>query len=294
MGWSLPGPFGACRPGGFYVVERLRSSERWRWLDNKTFGRSGTSRGEESRAERGKPSAGKMLTGACRATWRCLGPEAANQDGFWLVGARSPRSSNWNTNSAWRANGAPNRAVAERGLAEVASGARHLRHQVTENKRWLHLATRLEEPDRADTRERPRAPVTDVAAPLIGDGEVGVPAPAYAYFAAFRRGSEPYALARVHVAKEIYARPRSASPADGLCCAGGDEGRADRPRASGLVDQHGRCRSRPASRVAISAPTAEARCIVTDANVVVLYLGEVDYPGEVMRLNIELIDRRRR
>ena len=46
--------------------------------------------------------------------------------------------------------------------------------------------------------------------------------------------------------------------------------------------------------IAMNAPTAEARCVVTDHDEVVIYMGEVTYPGDVVRLNIELIDRRRR
>ena len=42
-----------------------------------------------------------------------------------------------------------------------------------------------------------------------------------------------------------------------------------------------------------SAPTAEARCIVTDTDNVVIYVGEITYRGDVVRLNIELIKRRR-
>jgi GntR family transcriptional regulator len=44
----------------------------------------------------------------------------------------------------------------------------------------------------------------------------------------------------------------------------------------------------------MNAPTAEARCVVSDPDGVVIYVGEVTYPGDVVRLNIELIDRRQR
>jgi GntR family transcriptional regulator len=35
--------------------------------------------------------------------------------------------------------------------------------------------------------------------------------------------------------------------------------------------------------------TAEARCIVTDKDDVVIYVGEFTYPGDYVKLNIELI-----
>jgi GntR family transcriptional regulator len=41
--------------------------------------------------------------------------------------------------------------------------------------------------------------------------------------------------------------------------------------------------------IALNAPTAEARCVVTDASGTAIYLGEITYPGDCVRLNIELI-----
>ena len=41
--------------------------------------------------------------------------------------------------------------------------------------------------------------------------------------------------------------------------------------------------------IALNAPTAEARCIVADKDGVVIYVGEITYPGDYVRLNIELI-----
>jgi GntR family transcriptional regulator len=41
--------------------------------------------------------------------------------------------------------------------------------------------------------------------------------------------------------------------------------------------------------IALNAPTAEARCVVTDDSGRVVYVGEITYPGDCVRLNIELI-----
>ena len=41
--------------------------------------------------------------------------------------------------------------------------------------------------------------------------------------------------------------------------------------------------------IALNAPTAEARCVVTDEKGVIIYIGEITYPGDCVRLNIELI-----
>ena len=47
-------------------------------------------------------------------------------------------------------------------------------------------------------------------------------------------------------------------------------------------------------RMALNAPTAEARCVVTDASKVVIYIGEITCPGDCVRLSIELIGQGRR
>jgi GntR family transcriptional regulator len=46
--------------------------------------------------------------------------------------------------------------------------------------------------------------------------------------------------------------------------------------------------------IAINAPTAEARCVITDAEGIVIYVGQITYPGDCVRLNIELIGSERR
>jgi GntR family transcriptional regulator len=41
--------------------------------------------------------------------------------------------------------------------------------------------------------------------------------------------------------------------------------------------------------IPLNAPTAEARCVVADKDGVVIYVGEITYPGDYVKLNIELI-----
>jgi GntR family transcriptional regulator len=41
--------------------------------------------------------------------------------------------------------------------------------------------------------------------------------------------------------------------------------------------------------IPLNAPTAEARCIVADKDDVAIYVGEITYPGDYVRLNIELM-----
>jgi GntR family transcriptional regulator len=165
------------------------------------------------------------------------------------------------------------------------------------NKRWLHLATDWESliaPIRENVLEL--LPTTDAPpAPLIGEGE-GKPASSYTYLRSVqKRGSEPYALARVHIAREIYARaPKRFAAHPALAVLAEMKGAPIAHAHQTLSISAADVETARHLDIAISAPTAEARCVVTDANDVVIYLGEVTYPGDVVRLNIELINRRRR
>lgn len=105
-----------------------------------------------------------------------------------------------------------------------------------------------------------------------------------------KRGREPYALARVHIASRIYARAPKLFAAraalavlaemDGL-----DLARAHQALTIGAADLDVARRL----DIPMNAPVVEARCVVTDGDGFVIYLGEITYRGDVVRLNIELI-----
>ena len=177
------------------------------------------------------------------------------------------------------------------GLLEVAPGPRHLRHQDRGARPLAAARHRLGEPDRSHPRPHPAVLPSDTdTAPRIEEGD-GIPAPAYvAIRSVQKRAGKPYAYARVHVAKHIHARAPKAfasrvalavlSEMKGLAIA-----RAYQTVVVGAADldtaQH--------LGVPLNAPTAEARCIVADKDGVVIYVGEITYPGDYVRLNIELI-----
>ncbi|MBV9567479.1 MAG: GntR family transcriptional regulator [Hyphomicrobiales bacterium] len=165
-----------------------------------------------------------------------------------------------------------------------------------ENKRWIHLATDWEslvEPIRENVLEL-LPTINPPPVPMIDEGE-GQPAASYTYLRSVqKRGSEPYALARVHIAKEIYTRaPKRFAARPALAVLAEMKGVPIAHAHQTLSISAADVETARHLEIAISAPTAEARCVVTDANDVVIYAGEVTYPGDVVRLNIELIERRR-
>ncbi|SED75538.1 GntR family transcriptional regulator [Rhizobiales bacterium GAS191] len=163
------------------------------------------------------------------------------------------------------------------------------------NERWLQLATDWESliaPIRENVLER--LPAAGAAVPLMAD-EGGMPAPAYTYIRSVqKRGSEPYAFARVHVATHVYAKaPKLFARRPALAVLAEMKDVAIAHAHQTLSISAADVETARHLEIAMNAPTAEARCVVTDADNVVIYVGEITYRGDVVRLNIELIDRRR-
>jgi GntR family transcriptional regulator len=177
------------------------------------------------------------------------------------------------------------------GLVQSFQGRGTFVTKAPDNDRWIQLATdwdSLIAPIRHSVLDLLSS--ADDVPPRIEEGD-GIPAPAYAFIRSIQRqGGRPYAFARVHVAKHIHARaaklfgtrPALAvlSEMDDL-----DISRAHQTLAIGAAD----IEMARNLGIALNAPTAEARCVVTDGAGMVIYVGEITYPGDCVRLNIELI-----
>lgn len=166
--------------------------------------------------------------------------------------------------------------------------------RVPESRRWVKLATdwnALIEPIAAN---RPHfLPVDAVPEPRI-EAEDGRPADTYTYLKSVQTNEgAPYALASVHVDTGLFERAEKAfrsrvalavlAELPGLSIARAHQtlqiGAADIELA-GHLD------------IDLGAPTAEARCVVTDDAGRVVYLGEIVYRGDCVKLDIELIGQR--
>lgn len=177
------------------------------------------------------------------------------------------------------------------GLVKSFQGRGTFVTKAVQNDRWMQLATDWESliapirdhiPNVLPSEPRP--------VPRIEEGD-GIAAPAYVFLRSVqKRAGKPYAYARVHVAKHVYAKGSKQfssrvalavlSEMKNLAIA-----RAHQTVVVGAADIE-------AARhlgIALNAPTAEARCVVTDKKGVIIYIGEITYPGDYVRLNIELI-----
>jgi len=176
------------------------------------------------------------------------------------------------------------------GLVKSFQGRGTFVTKAPETDRWIQLATDWESLIAPIRDSVPHfLPAGDEPPPRIEEGD-GTAAPAYVYLRSIQKqGGKPYAFARVHVAKHVHARAKAFASRAALAVLSEMEdleiSRAHQTLAIGAADME------TASNlgIALNAPTAEARCVVTDATGTVIYVGEITYPGDCVRLNIELI-----
>lgn len=157
--------------------------------------------------------------------------------------------------------------------------------------RWLQLATdwqSLIDPIR-DNVPFPLPPGPEPA-PRIEDGD-GTPAAQYVFLRSIqKRDGKPYAFARVHIAKDVHDKAPEAFAARVALAVLADLpgltiSRAHQTLAIGAADVE----TARHLEIPLNAPTAEARCVVAGADGTIIYVGEITYPGDCVRLNIELM-----
>lgn len=163
------------------------------------------------------------------------------------------------------------------------------------DQRWLKLATDWETLVDSIRDNKPHALPLEGAppSPRLESGD-GVAADSYAFLKSLQmREAEPYALAQVHLAKEIYDRhPESFRRRTALCVLASLEeikiARAHQTFVIGAADietaQH--------LGIALNAPTAEAHCVVVDDRGIAIYVGDIIYRGDRVKFDIDLLNTR--
>jgi GntR family transcriptional regulator len=177
------------------------------------------------------------------------------------------------------------------GLLRPVQGRGTFVTKAVENDRWLQLATDWESLIAPIRDNVPHILVSKAApAPALEEDD-GIPAQSYHYICSVqKRNGKPYAFARVHIAGDIYRKaPKAFQSRVALAVLSEMKGleisRAHQTLEIGAAD----IEAARSLGIALGAPTAEARCVVADSRGVVLYVGEITYPGDCVRLNIELI-----
>jgi len=176
------------------------------------------------------------------------------------------------------------------GLVKSFQGRGTFVTRTPENDRWIQLATDWESLIAPIRESVPHfLPPGDEPPPRIEEGD-GTPAGAYVFLRSIQtQFGRPYAFARVHLAKDVHAKAAKLFASRALAVLSEMKdlaiARAHQTLAIGAADME----TAANLGIALNAPTAEARCVVADAAGVVIYVGEITYPGDCVRLNIELI-----
>ena len=177
------------------------------------------------------------------------------------------------------------------GLVQRQQGKGTFVTRAVKDKRWLQLETKWSSLVATIEDNVPRLlPVKKAPPPHLEPGE-GEPAAAYEYLRSIQsRNGEPYSLVGVHLAKAVYDlapeafRSRAALPV--LSTLPGVEiARAHQTLVIGAADME----TADYLKVALNAPTAEAHCVVTDTAGVAIYVGDIVYRGDCVKLNIDLL-----
>jgi GntR family transcriptional regulator len=127
-------------------------------------------------------------------------------------------------------------------------------------------------------------------APTLGDGE-GSLAEDYVFLRSCQfRDGEPYGLVSVHLARHIFDRDPSAfTHHTALPTLGAFKDIKIAHAHQTLVIGSANPETSDHLRIALGAPTAECRCVVIDEEGVAIYVANMSYRGDVVKLHVDLL-----
>ncbi len=126
--------------------------------------------------------------------------------------------------------------------------------------------------------------------PELHEGE-GTLAPEYRFIRSLQyKDGEPYGIVNVHLARTVFDRDPEAfltRPALAILAAFGDV--EIRHAYQTIVISGANEQTADLLKIALGAPTAECRCVVIDGDGVAIYVADIIYRSEVVRLHIDLL-----
>ena len=130
--------------------------------------------------------------------------------------------------------------------------------------------------------------------PRLGE-EDGCPARDYVFLRSLQfRGDEPYAVVSLHLARHIYERdPEAFHRHTALPIVASlpdiEIAKAHQTMIIGSADTE----VADLLEIALNAPTAECHCVVVDAQGIAIYVAEIIYRGDCVKLHIDLLENAR-
>lgn len=130
--------------------------------------------------------------------------------------------------------------------------------------------------------------------PELADGE-GKPAPEYVFLRSIQfKDGEPYGVVNVYLAERIYRRhPRRFTERPALVVLAERKDVRIKHAHQTLIIGSANPEMADLLKVALGAPTAECRFVAVDESGVAIYIADITYRGDVVKLHIDLFARTR-
>ncbi|CAG2157681.1 HTH-type transcriptional repressor NagR [Cupriavidus yeoncheonensis] len=179
------------------------------------------------------------------------------------------------------------------GLVTRKQGRGTFVNEHVNDKRWLQLATTwdgLLASIRDNVPRYIRVP-NPPAFPRLAEGE-GKPASSYVFLRSVQmKDGTPFGVVNVHLARDIFEKAREEftkhTVLPVLAMVEGLEIRdATQTMVIGTADRE----TAELLQVSLSAPTAECRCVVIDADGVAVYVADITYRSDCVKLTIDLLE----
>lgn len=160
------------------------------------------------------------------------------------------------------------------------------------NKRWLRLATdwaSLIEPIK-DNVPKPIKVDNPPALPDLGPGE-GSLADSYVFLRSVQyRDAEPYSIVSLHLARDVYNRaPKQFQQHPALSVLASFDAPRIKHAHQTLIISGADPETADLLKIGLGAPTAECRCIVIDADDQAIYVANIIYRSDCIKLHMNLL-----
>lgn len=180
----------------------------------------------------------------------------------------------------------------EEGLLNCRQGRGTFVEDKSPNRHWLKLATSWDLLNQSIRDNVPKRIKVDNPKPFpdlrTGEGRL---APRYVFLRSVQyKDGEPYGLVSLHLAKDVYDRsPAEFRERTALPVLAGLKGIKVRDAHQTIVIGNADPQTADYLKTALGAPTAECRLVVIDDQSVAIYVADIVYRSDVVKLHIDLL-----
>jgi GntR family transcriptional regulator len=181
----------------------------------------------------------------------------------------------------------------EEGLLNCRQGRGTFVEEKSPDRHWLKLATSWDVLNQSIRDNVPKRIKVDNPKPFpelrTGEGRL---APSYVFLRNVQyKDGEPYGLVSLHLARDVYERaPAEFTERTALPVLAGLKGIKVRDAHQTIVIGNADPQTADYLKIALGAPTAECRLVVIDDQGVAIYVADITYRSDVVKLQIDLLD----